>query len=587
MLIHLHSQATTTPKVRAAIQESDEVGTVLAERFGVTPQTIYKWRKRDSVEDRSHTPHKLQTTLTPAQEAVAVALRKALLVSLDDLLAVVREFLNPHVSRSGLDRCLRRHGVGNLRDVQAKAARPKHSGFKAYEPGYLHIDVKYLPQMADETSRRYLFVAIDRATRWVFIRVFRAKTAANARRFLRDLERACPIRIRTILTDNGKEFTDRLFGLRKRAATGEHEFDKLCAELGIEHRLTPPKSPQTNGMVERFNGRIEEVLQSHHFRSGEELEATLHRYVWLYNQQLPQSALGSKSPLQAMKDWHKLKPELFRKQPYYLPGCDSYVKPFIKRQKNDAADAEAIVEAAQRPTMRFVEPKSADQQARAVAFRTREQLVKQRTEAVNALRSYLYEFGHVAPEGIGYLPRLAKVVDDPDADIPDLAREICRMLLEQIAQLTDRINALKARIAAMSNEADMPRQLQTMPGVGPITALAVETFAPPMEQFRRGRDFAAWLGLVPRQHSTGGKQKLGKTSKMGQRDIRRLLVIGATAVIRRASRRGAPKGSWLARMLERKPVPVVAVALANKMARGIWAMLTRGETYRGPVLIGA
>ena len=154
------------------------------------------------------------------------------------------------------------------------------------------------------------------------IRIFKAKTAANARRFLRDLERACPIRIRTILTDNGKEFTDRLFGLRKRAATGEHEFDTLCTDLDIEHRLTPPKSPQTNGMVERFNGRIEEVLQSHHFQSGEELETTLHRYVWLYNQKLPQSALGSKTPLQAMKDWHKLKPELFRKRPYYLPGCD-------------------------------------------------------------------------------------------------------------------------------------------------------------------------------------------------------------------------------------------------------------------------
>ena len=202
MLIHLHKQATTTPKVRAAIQQSDEVGTLLAERFGVTPQTIYKWRNRDSVEDRSHTPHRLQTTLTPAQEAVAVELRRTLLVSLDDLLAVVREFLNPNVSRSGLDRCLRRHGVGNLHDLQAKDPRPKHMAFKAYEPGYLHVDVKYLPQMAEETSRRYLFVAIDRATRWVFIRIFKAKTAANARRFLRDLERACPIRIRTILTDN-------------------------------------------------------------------------------------------------------------------------------------------------------------------------------------------------------------------------------------------------------------------------------------------------------------------------------------------------------------------------------------------------
>jgi transposase len=264
-----------------------------------------------------------------------------------------------------------------------------------------------------------------------------------------------------------------------------------------------------------------------------------------------------------------------------------YVKPFVKRQKNDAADAEAIVEAALRPTMRFVDPKSADQQARAVAFRAREQLVTQRTEAVNALRSHLYEFGHVAPEGIGYVARLARVVEDCETDLPELARDICRMLIEQIAHLTDRINALKARIADMSNEAEMPRRLRSMPGVGPITALAVETFAPPMEQFRRGRDFAAWLGLVPRQHSTGGKQRLGKTSKMGQRDIRRLLIIGAMAVIRWASRRGAPTGSWLARMLERKPPTVVAVALANKMARGIWAMLTRKEDYRGPVLIGA
>lgn len=155
--------------------------------------------------------------------------------------------------------------------------------------------MKYLPQMADESSRRYLFVAIDRATRWVFIRIYKSKTAANARRFLRDLERACPMHIRTILTDNGKEFTDRLFGLRKRVATGKHEFDRLCADLGIEHRLAPPQHPQTNGMVERFNGRIEEVLQSHHFHSGEELATTLHRYVLLYNQQLPQSALGSKT----------------------------------------------------------------------------------------------------------------------------------------------------------------------------------------------------------------------------------------------------------------------------------------------------
>jgi len=143
--------------------------------------------------------------------------------------------------------------------------------------------------MADETLRRYLLVAIDRATRWVFIRICKAMTAANARRFQRALERACPISIRTVLQHNGKEFTDRLFGLHKRAPSGKHESDQLCGYLGIEHRLAPLRHPQTNGMAERFNGRIKEVLQSHHFRSSEELETTLHRYVLLYNQQLPQT----------------------------------------------------------------------------------------------------------------------------------------------------------------------------------------------------------------------------------------------------------------------------------------------------------
>jgi transposase InsO family protein len=158
----------------------------------------------------------------------------------------------------------------------------------------------------------------------VFVRIYRTQTAANARRFLRDLERAAPMKITRVLTDNGKAFTDRLFGLRKRAATGQHEFDQLCADLGIEHRLTPPMRPQTNGMVERFNGRIEDVLQSHRFQSGEDLEQTILRYVTLDNQQLPQSALASRTPLQATKDWHKLRPELFNKQPYYLTRGDTY-----------------------------------------------------------------------------------------------------------------------------------------------------------------------------------------------------------------------------------------------------------------------
>ena len=323
MLISLHKQATTTPKVRAAIQASDEPAWMVAERYGISEQTVWKWRKRDSVQDRSHTAHRLRTTLTPAQEAVAVELRKTLLLPLDDLLAVVREFLNPHVSRSGLDRCLRRHGVGNLRDLKPKAPKPAHKPFKAYEPGYIHIDVKYLPQMADEERRRYLFVAIDRATRWAFVRIYTAKTAANARRFLRDLNRAAPMKITRVLTDNGREFTDRLFGLRRRAATGTHDFDRLCADLGIDHRLAPPMRPRTNGMVERFNGRIEDVLQSHHFRSGEELEQTILRYVRLYNGQLPQSVLKGRTPIDALKDWHRQKPELFKKRPYNHPRCDT------------------------------------------------------------------------------------------------------------------------------------------------------------------------------------------------------------------------------------------------------------------------
>jgi|GEM_PF-15491 len=259
-----------------------------------------------------------------------------------------------------------------------------------------------------------------------------------------------------------------------------------------------------------------------------------------------------------------------------------YVKPFIKRQKNDAADAEAIVEAATRPSMRFVEVKNAEQQARAVVFRTREQLVKQRTELVNALRSHLYEFGYVAPQGIHQLRRIEEILDDDGTDLPQLARETCRDLLSQIAAQTARIDVLMKRIGELARTAETTRRLQTMPGIGPIGALAIETFAPPMETFGCGRNFAAWLGLVPRQNSTGGKQRLGRTSKMGQQDIRRLLIIGAMAVVRWTSQKGARPGTWLARMLATKPRMLVAVALANKMARGIWAMLTRNENYRDP-----
>ena len=187
MLIALHKNARTTPAVRAEIAASDETAGVLAQRYGITEQTVYKWKKRSVFGDRSHTAHRLQTVLTPAQEVVVVHLRRTLLLPLDDLLAVTREFICPHVSRSGLDRCLRRHGAGNLNALKPQEPQPVHKAFKSYEPGYVHMDVKYLPQMQDESQRRYLFVAIDRATRWVFVQLKANKTAASAQAFLKAL----------------------------------------------------------------------------------------------------------------------------------------------------------------------------------------------------------------------------------------------------------------------------------------------------------------------------------------------------------------------------------------------------------------
>ncbi|WP_296643650.1 IS110 family transposase, partial [Roseinatronobacter sp.] len=266
-----------------------------------------------------------------------------------------------------------------------------------------------------------------------------------------------------------------------------------------------------------------------------------------------------------------------------------YVKPFVKRQKNDAADAEAIAEAASRPTMRFVTIKTEAQQARAMLFRTRDLLVRQRTQTINALRGHLAEHGVVAPQGAVQVKRLADAINEDTSQLPTMVRDLGQLYLEQIETQTAKIGDLDKRLRTVATQAEMPRRLQTMPGVGPITAVAMETFARPMEEFRRGRDFAAWLGLVPRQHSTGGKARLGKTSKMGQRDIRRLLIIGAMAVVKAAVRRGVPseidgESAWLSRMLAKKPRMLVAIALANKMARGLWAMMTKEQNYRDPAV---
>lgn len=262
----------------------------------------------------------------------------------------------------------------------------------------------------------------------------------------------------------------------------------------------------------------------------------------------------------------------------------AYVKPFVKRQKNDVADAEAIAEAATRPTMRFVEPKTPEQQARAMVFRTRELFVRQRTQTINALRAHLAEHGLIAPKGLWNLSSIRQLIDQAEDTVDGLIVETARIYLEQIETFSTRILSLEAVLKKEAARSDASSRMMTMPGLGPITAMAIEAFAPTLSVFRRSRDFAAWLGLVPRQHSSGGKQILGRTSKMGQRDIRRLLIIGAMSIIRWASKKTPVPGTWLHAMLLRKPRMVVAIALANKMARSLWAMQTKREDYRDPLL---
>lgn len=259
----------------------------------------------------------------------------------------------------------------------------------------------------------------------------------------------------------------------------------------------------------------------------------------------------------------------------------AYVKPFVKRQKNDEADAEAICEAAQRPTMRFVPVKTEAQQASGVVFRARDLLVRQRTQISNAIRGHLAEYGHVAPKGVCYVEGLI----DRIGSLPDVAQPALQALVQAMRALEAQIAVLDREIALRAKEDETARRLMTIPGVGPVTAAALAALAPDPQAFRCGRDFAAWLGLTPLQKSTGGKEKLGRITKMGERTLRRLLVIGASAVIKQTLLRGAPAGSWLAQMLARKPRMLVAVALANKMARIVWALLAKGGIYRAPALV--
>ena len=260
----------------------------------------------------------------------------------------------------------------------------------------------------------------------------------------------------------------------------------------------------------------------------------------------------------------------------------NYVKPYVKRQKNDAADAAAICEAAQRPTMRFVAVKSAEQQASAAVFRARDLVVRQRTQTINALRGLLTEYGWIAPKGLFHVARLMARIEDPSCDLPHSARSVFLMMIDIIREHDQRIRELDREIAKRAREDADARRLMTIPGIGPITATALLALAPPANSFRNGRDFAAWVGLTPLQRSTGGKQKLGEITKMGERTLRRLLIIGSAAVVLHAAKRGAPRGSWLEQMMARKPRMLVTVALANKTARIVWAVLATGQDYRAP-----
>jgi transposase len=266
----------------------------------------------------------------------------------------------------------------------------------------------------------------------------------------------------------------------------------------------------------------------------------------------------------------------------------SYVKAYVKRSKNDAADATAICEAVTRPSMRFVPVKTIDQQGALMPHRARDLLIRQRTQLINALRGHLAEIGLVAATGVDGVKALVAIVTDTAAarQLPEPMSQALQAIVAQLATLQEVIRQLERTIHAQHRASERSRRLETIPGIGVIGATAITATVTDPQAFKSGRELAAWIGLVPRQHSTGGKERLGGISKQGDRYLRRLLIIGATAVIRHA-RAHPHKHPWLTALLARKPAKVVAVALANKTARIAWAILAKGGTYRAPTLAAA
>lgn len=259
-----------------------------------------------------------------------------------------------------------------------------------------------------------------------------------------------------------------------------------------------------------------------------------------------------------------------------------YVKPYVKRNKTDAADAEAICEAVTRPTMRFVPIKTEQQQAALMVHRVRRSLVGQRTSLITAFRAHLAEFGIVAPQGIGNLLRLRRMLEEQADAVPTLVQEVLEELGGEIDTLSLRIKVLDEKIERAHRTDEVSRRLATIPGVGPVTATAIVATVADASAFRSGREFAAWLGLTPKQSSSGGKERMGRICKRGDRYIRHLLFVGARNVIRFQKARTAAGAAWIENLLRRKPSRLVAIALANKMARIAWALMARGGTFRSP-----
>lgn len=258
-----------------------------------------------------------------------------------------------------------------------------------------------------------------------------------------------------------------------------------------------------------------------------------------------------------------------------------YVKPFVKRGKSDAADAEAICEAVTRPTMRFVEVKTPDQQAILAVHRTRDLVVRQRTQTINMLRAQLAEFGVIFPKGVGHATQFAKrVLDGEQPDLPQVAGGVIAELCDQLLFLHEKVTRYSREMTRIARREERVALLQTIPGVGPITASAIVATIGSGKQFNNGRAFAAWLGLTPLNRSSGGKERLGRISKMGDQYIRRLLVLGMVSRMRMINKSPERFDPWFADILARKPGKVAAVAMANKTARMIWAVLTRNEPYK-------